>query len=96
MIQQHVVDAKLTLSGNDGDIRNYRVDFSKIHNWLNYKPNWSVDQGIQQVLGAIASGEVTNYQDTRYSNVAFLRQEGTDTLRRDEWARKLLRDLANE
>lgn len=96
LVGQHVVDAKLTVSGNDGDLRNYRVDFSKIRNQLNYQPNWTVDQGIQQVLEAIATGEVTNYQDTRYSNVAFLKQEGTQTFQRDNWARELLQDLSNE
>ena len=95
-VHQHVVDARLTFSDNDGDIRNYRVDFSKIHNRLNYSPQWTVDQGIQQVLEAIASGEVTDYQDIRYSNVAFLRQEGTDALQRDNWARELLQDLSKE
>ena len=96
MVQQHVFEAKLTVTGNDGDVRNYRVDFSKIRNRLNYSPNWTVDQGIQQVLEAIATGEVTNYQDIRYSNVAFLRQEGTDAFQRDNWARELLQDLSND
>ena len=96
MIHEHVLSAKLTVSGNEGDVRNYRVDFSKIRNRLNFHPTWNVDEGIRQVLEAITNGEITDYRDVRYSNVAFLTQEGTETLQRDNWARELINSLAKE
>ena len=96
MVQQHVVSAKLTVSEENKDVRNYRVDFSKLRNLLDYEPNWIVDDGIQQVLEAIANGEVTDYRDAKYSNVAFLTQEGTTGLARDQWARDLIRLLASD
>ena len=94
MVHQRVVGSTITSSGNDGDVRNYRVDFSKIRNLLGFKPTWTIDQGIDQVLHAIATGEVTDYREVRYSNVAFLNQEGTSSMARDNWARELIRDLA--
>ena len=56
---------------------------------------WTIPQGIQQVLEAIASGEVSDYQDHRYSNVKFLEQEGAQ-LERDDWAREMIRNVAGE
>lgn len=96
MVHQHVLSAKLSVSEDIGDLRDYRVDFSKIRNLLDYEPRWTVDDGIQQVLEAIANGEVTDYRDAKYSNVAFLTQEGTTGLARDQWARDLIKLMASE
>jgi nucleoside-diphosphate-sugar epimerase len=96
LIQQQVIAAKLITSEEDKDRRDYRVDFSKIRNLLDFQTTWTVEEGIQQVLEAIASGRVVNYRDPQYSNVAFLSQEGTAGLARDRWARELIEDLTNQ
>lgn len=93
LIQQQVISAELIATENDADRRDYRVDFSKIRNLLDYKTRWTVEQGIQQVLEAIVSGRVVDYREPQYSNVAFLTQEGTEGLARDRWARELIQDL---
>lgn len=96
MVHQCVPDAKLAINDQDTDKRNYRVDFSKIRNELNFTPQWTVEQGIQQVLDAIANGEITDYRDPVYSNVKFLSTEGTSRLARDQWARELINDISNQ
>ncbi len=96
LIHQQVVSADLIISKSGQDGRDYRVDFSKIRNLLNFRPTWTVEAGIQQVLEAITSGRVTNYRDPQYSNVAFLTQEGTSGLDRDRWARQLLESLTQQ
>jgi nucleoside-diphosphate-sugar epimerase len=96
MVQEQVVAAKLSVAKDDADKRNYRVDFSKIRNQVGFKPKWTIEEGIQQVIEAIACGDVTNYQEVRYSNVKFLTQEGTDSLDRDQWARELIKSIASE
>ena len=95
IVHEQVVSAELIISDGDGDHRNYRVDFSKIRNHLGFRPRWSVEQGVQQVLEAIASGEIVDYQEPRYSNVKFLSNEGTEHIARDRWARQLIEDLAS-
>jgi nucleoside-diphosphate-sugar epimerase len=75
MIQRFVPTAELIASGSDGDRRNYRVDFSKIKNILGFKAQWSVEQGIKQVIEAFESGKVQDYTATQYSNVKFLTEE---------------------
>jgi len=75
MIQRLVPTAELITSGSDGDRRNYKVDFSKIRNRLSYKPEWTVESGIRQVIEAFESGKVRDYTASQYSNVKFLSEE---------------------
>ena len=96
LVHEQVISARLQLSDNDDDPRNYRVDFSKIRNILGFEPEWTVEQGIEQVLEAIANGDVKDYQDSIYSNVKYLSEEGTAQLSRDNWARQLIEDLASQ
>ena len=96
MIQQQVISAKMKVSETPDDRRDYKVDFSKIRNLLDYETTWTVEEGIQQVLEAIASGRVVDYRDPQYSNVAYLSREGTEGLARDRWARDLIEDLSNQ
>ncbi len=96
LIHERVITAKLLLSETENDRRDYRVDFSKIRNLLDFQPQWTVQDGIQQVLEVIASGQVTDYREPQYSNVAFLSQEGTEGLARDRWARELIKDLTSQ
>ncbi|MBP62977.1 MAG: NAD-dependent dehydratase [Planctomycetaceae bacterium] len=93
-VQQQVIGATMDVSDTNPDHRNYRVDFRKIRDRLGFRPGWTVEQGIEQVLEAIINGEITDYRDVRYSNVEFLLREGTSNLDRHHWARELIRDLA--
>jgi nucleoside-diphosphate-sugar epimerase len=94
MVHEQVMSARLVVRHDATDARNYRVDFSKISRLLNYQPRWTVSQGIEQVLESIASGEVTDYRDPRYSNVSYLTQSGTAHLERNTWAHELIRKAA--
>lgn len=96
LIHQHVPGAELTETATGNDRRNYRVDFSKIRNLVDFQPAWTLEKGILQVLDAIASGKVENYKDPQYSNVAFLTREGTDSLAGDRWARELMENLQEQ
>jgi nucleoside-diphosphate-sugar epimerase len=96
MVHEHVPTAELLISEQDADKRNYRVSFDKIRNLLAFTPKWTVPQGIAQVLEAIASGEVQDYNDPRYSNVKFLTETGTASLARERWARELIQELSRQ
>ena len=93
LIHQQVIGAELMVDQAQTDTRDYRIDFSKIREYLGFAPQWTVEQGIQQVLDAIASGEVSDYRDPKYSNYEFLNLQGTTELARDHWAVELIRDL---
>lgn len=91
MIQRMVPTAELISSGSDGDRRNYRVNFSKIQKHLGYRPQWTVQQGIRQVIDAFEKGHVVDYTEARYSNVKYLEEQAERTgLRIDQHRMKEL------
>ena len=94
-VHQQVLGSNLTVSTDEFDIRNYRVSFRKIQELLGFVPEWTLERGIQQVLEAIASGEVTDFRAAQYSNVRFLTEEGTSQLARDRWAHDLIQSLSS-
>ncbi len=59
LIKAAVPEAEIKHMGNDGDKRNYRVNFDKIERILGFHPNWTVERGIEQVMESIESGKVT-------------------------------------
>ena len=91
-----MIGAKLIVDNSGEDARNYRVDFSKIEDQLGFQPKWTVERGIEQVLDAIATGKVANYRDPKYSNFAFLNEQGTTELTRDHWAFEMIRKLEGQ
>jgi len=93
IIHSLVPTAKLINMDSDTDRRNYRVDFSKIRNTIGFTPQWTIKQGIRQVIEAIKSGKIKDYRDAKYSNVKFLREEDVFRLLRHEnnWAYELIK-----
>lgn len=91
MIHEQVFTAELLLDETATDKRNYRVSFSKIHNTLNFEPQWTIERGILQVIEAVATGDVKDYRDAKYSNVKFLSESGAIEIIRvdDDWSRSL-------
>ena len=69
IIQRLVPTAEILHMGSDGDRRNYQVNFSKIRNTLHFVPQWNVEQGDQQVISRIQSGQITDYCDPKYVRV---------------------------
>ncbi len=98
IIQRLIPAAQVINMGSDTDQRNYRVNFSKVRHLLHFAPQWSVEQGVQQVVEAIRSGEVVDYHDAQYSNVKFLSETGTTRLIRHQngWAHELINGAVPE
>lgn len=96
LIKEQVPEAELLELGNDSDRRNYRVNFDKIKDALNFNPEWTVERGIGQVVDAIRSGRVTDYTSSEYSNVKSLNEEGAAKLVLGEltWAHQAIEEAA--
>lgn len=93
LIHQQVIGSELIVDDSGSDARNYRVDFSKIHHLLGFQAEWSIEEGIEQVLQSIANGVVQDYRDPKHSNYAYLNLQGTTELARDHWALEMIRSL---
>jgi nucleoside-diphosphate-sugar epimerase len=98
MIHKLVPAAEVVHKSDDPDRRNYWVSFNKINNLLNFKPRWTVEQGVEQVIQAFDSGKVGDYKNAKYSNVKFLTEEGIFRLARSEngWAYQLLNESSGQ
>jgi hypothetical protein len=76
MVQRLIPHARLIIDEKITDKRNYRVNFWKIRHRLGFVPQWSLEQGIRQVVEAVASGVVVDYHAPIYSNQKFLSESG--------------------
>ncbi|MGD9857275.1 MAG: NAD-dependent epimerase/dehydratase family protein [Planctomycetaceae bacterium] len=96
LIHEQAFTAKLVVADEDIDKRNYRVSFKKVNSKLGFRPRWTLEQGIAQVLEAVANGAVGDYRDKQYSNVKYLKESGLIDLLRvdDDWSDALLGDEA--
>jgi nucleoside-diphosphate-sugar epimerase/sorbitol-specific phosphotransferase system component IIC len=96
MIKAYLPDAMIVSRGEDADKRNYWVSFNKVRDTLGFRPRWTVEDGIQQVIDALRSGKVQDYRDSRYSNVKFLTEQGIYRLARNEntWAHQLMNETS--
>lgn len=94
MIKNFVPSAVIINKGDEKDPNDYRVSFGKIRKLLGFKPEWTVEKGIQQVMDAIQAGQVVDYKEPQYSNIKFLTMEGITRLDRHEsdWASRLINE----
>lgn len=73
LINQQIPEAILDEMGQDGDRRNYRVDFTKIQKHLGFRAQWTLSDGIRQILTELEKGVILYYDQTEFSNVKALR-----------------------
>lgn len=81
-INQMVPDSRILVTDENVDRRNYRVNFSKIERVLGFRPNWTLEQGIQQVIDVVKSGTVTDIEQPMFSNLKLIRERGKDLFRK--------------
>ena len=60
------VDMKVTEKGSD--LRDYQVDFSKLHRFLGIENNYTIEKGIDEILNLLVSGKITDPTDRVYYN----------------------------
>ncbi len=95
LIQKMVPAAELVNQGSGGDRRDYRATFTKIRQQLGFVPQWTVREGVNQVIDVIRRGEVQDYRTAKYSNVKFLTAEENTVMNlvhhESSWAYDLVR-----
>jgi hypothetical protein len=64
---------------------------------LDFKPRWSVESGVRQVIEAFQAGKIKDYNKAKYSNVKSLTEESS-TLNGEfyanRWAYELIRKVS--
>ena len=70
LVKENFSDVEVEHSSSQIDKRNYRVNFDKMMNELNFNPNWTVDDGIKQMkfhLENMSNDELLNIDN----NISF-------------------------
>ncbi|HAR94988.1 MAG TPA: NAD-dependent dehydratase [Deltaproteobacteria bacterium] len=97
IVQRIVPGSKLIVSETNEDKRNYRVDFSKIRNVLDFQLQWNVERGAAQILEAFRSGRLSDHRDPKYHNVRFLMEDGHLRIQPiNGWAKELIQTISNQ
>jgi nucleoside-diphosphate-sugar epimerase len=73
LIKKMVPAARIVIQPKE-DNRDYCVRFDKIRNMLNFQPHYTVRDGIQEIIEAFATGQITDYRDPHYNNFNFLKR----------------------
>jgi nucleoside-diphosphate-sugar epimerase len=81
LIEQQVPEAKIVSDSSTVDRRNYRVCFAKIQTKLGFRPAWTLERGIEQVVSLVRSNEVGHYSMPTYSNVLYLKARGAQSFK---------------
>lgn len=68
-IKKQIPDAKIKYLKRDEDPRDYRVNFDKIKNELDFEITMRVPEGIAQTIKVIKDGFLNNPDDQKYKNV---------------------------
>lgn len=95
LIKGIVPEAEIEEVEGGSDARNYCVDFTKIQRTVGFTPQWTVEQGVQQVIDAIKGGKIDDYHNPQYSNVAYLQEKGIVRLNSADrhWTTDLLKEV---
>lgn len=69
LIKKKIKDNKIIYKKNDVDPRNYKVDFGKVKRILNFKPSYSVQYGIVEILKALKNKKIKKIkQESNFGN----------------------------
>ncbi|MBI1383825.1 MAG: NAD-dependent epimerase/dehydratase family protein [Rhizobiales bacterium] len=79
LVLERLPAGRVAYRENSSDPRNYRVSFEKVRRVLQFTPAYSVGDGIDEVLAAMASHLLDDVDDRRnfYGNHALARLDGT-------------------
>ncbi len=55
-----------------GDMRDVGVSYRKIQQQLGFHPQWTVEEGIQEIIHILQTGLITNPTSKHYRNAEFI------------------------
>ena len=69
LVQKYIPSSTIEVTESKQDLRNYKVSFDKIKNKLNFNISKTAEDGIDEILNKIKSGEL-DPRDSQFSNLA--------------------------
>ena len=75
IIKAEIPTASIEINPELTDKRNYKVDFSKIRDKLNFKPDFQITHAVAEISKAFQENKVSDYQNPVYHNYKFLQEK---------------------
>ncbi|MDO8639743.1 MAG: SDR family oxidoreductase, partial [bacterium] len=72
MVKKVMPNITMEIKEEADDLRDYNVSFDKIAKVLNFKPQKTIEQAIQEIKSLVESEKINNFNDSKYSNYRFL------------------------
>lgn len=72
LVARCVPGTKVETMGESPDRRSYKVSFEKARQVLGFRPEHTVESGVQEIRKMLENGVVENYQADRYYNVRYI------------------------
>ncbi len=82
LVAARIPGTRIETGGRVDDLRSYRVSFDKIRHVLGFEPSTTIEQGVDEIR-ALLEKRGLDWTDPRYSNLAWLKQNGFGGLGRD-------------
>jgi lipopolysaccharide/colanic/teichoic acid biosynthesis glycosyltransferase/nucleoside-diphosphate-sugar epimerase len=88
-VQAQLPDTEIDITQESHDRRDYRVNFDKIRHVLGFRPAYTVQDGIREMVRAFRDGLVTEPKNEVYHNFRYLNTRGFPTVVGAPWPRAL-------
>ncbi len=69
-IRKFLPEFEITINNKGADLRDYRVNFSKLKKLFGLNRKMGLDDGIREVMSLIGGGSVKNWRDPKYYNTS--------------------------
>jgi nucleoside-diphosphate-sugar epimerase len=74
-VKQKIPDVQIEIVKDGGDIRDYQVDFSKLHNHLKLSRKFGLEQAVVEILDMLKMGLIKDFDNPVYYNTSPAIQE---------------------
>jgi len=74
-IKQKIPDAQLKFIREKEDDRSYKVSFKKIREKLGFRPNYTIENAVEEIKETFMKRHIKDYRDKRYNNYKSLKEE---------------------
>ena len=71
-IQKNIPNSIMKISEKKVDIRNYKVNFDKIKNILNYNTKYTLNDGITEIKKVLENNKIIDFTNPKYHNYKYL------------------------
>jgi nucleoside-diphosphate-sugar epimerase len=67
-VKKYVSDVRIEILKEGGDVRDYRVDFSKLHKFIKIEQAFNIEKAINEIIEMLKFGYVRDYSSPMYYN----------------------------